>query len=84
MADKAQGSCKESVTTVSPPMHIVLFIVNIFLPGVGTIISSFIGKEGFNMMALVFGVLQLVLTSFLVGWIWSIVHGYWLYQKGSA
>ena len=82
-AAKAAGSCKAAVTTVNPPIHIILFIVNIFCPGWGTIISSFIGKEGFCMNALIFGLLQFFLSWTIVCWIWSIMHGYWIYQKAA-
>ncbi|MFA5945017.1 MAG: hypothetical protein WC876_11205 [Candidatus Thermoplasmatota archaeon] len=49
---------------------ILCLIVNvILLPGVGTIIAGYVGKRSL----LVKGILQLVLTIVLVGWIWAIV-----------
>ena len=32
-AAKAVGSCKKAVVKVQPPMHIVLFLLNIIFPG---------------------------------------------------
>ena len=85
MTDKGEmGSCQASVVKVQEPMHIVCFILNIFLPGVGTIISAFMGSDGLNTSALVFGLLQFFLAWTLVCWIWSIVHGWWIYEKSST
>jgi hypothetical protein len=72
------------VAKVDPPMHIVLFIINIIFSGVGTICSAFIDKNGFNAEALIFGILQVVLWFALIGWIWSIWHGYLIYKKAEA
>ena len=65
------------VVQVGSPCHVVLFITNIFLPGIGTIISAFLQKGGINCWALAVGLLQLICAAFLLGWIWSIIHG-WL------
>lgn len=47
-----------------------MLVVNILLPGVGTMIASCIGEGGGGTM--VIGILQLVTSVFLVGWIWAI------------
>ena len=51
------GSCSEAVEKVPQPMHIVCFILNIFIPGSGTIVSAFFGHGGVNGAALVFGLI---------------------------
>ena len=58
---------------------IVLLLLNIFFPGVGTIIMSFMG--GFKVNTLLCGILQLVLAFIIVGWIWSIYWGILCLQK---
>ena len=68
--------CNESVVSVRPPWGFVLFLVNIFLPGVGTIISAFLGTGRLNGLALLFGAIQFVFALTIVCWIWSIWHGY--------
>ncbi len=75
--------CDKAVVKVEPPTNLVLFIVNILLPGIGTIISAFMDKGGMNNTALIYGVLQLLTAWILIGWCWSIYHGYLIYLKGS-
>ena len=50
------------IPLVAPPMNLVCFILNL-IPGLGTIIATFLNKEGFKPMILVVGILQLFLTS---------------------
>jgi len=81
---KMSEMCNKAIAKVDPPLHIVLFIINIIFPGVGSICSSFMDKNGFNAEALIFGVLQFVLWFALIGWFWSIYHGFLIYQKSEA
>ena len=57
---------------------------NVIFPGLGTIVSSFLGDEpGVNKTQLVVGILQ-ILTAFflyLIGWMWSIYWAYILVKK---
>jgi hypothetical protein len=76
-------NCEKTVVRVSSPFHIVIFVLNIFFPGVGTIMSAFFDEEGINNSALVWGVLQLLTTFLIIGWCWSIYHGYLIYKKSS-
>ena len=80
----AQGACEASVVKVDEPMHIVCFILNIFIPGCGTVISAFMDHGGVNGTALVFGLLQFFLAWAVLPWIWSIVHGWWIYEKSGG
>ncbi|CAM9870895.1 unnamed protein product [Scytosiphon promiscuus] len=50
-----------------------MFIVNIFAPGIGTMIVGFLTC---NIENFIMGILQLVLAPFIVGWIWSILWGW--------
>ena len=77
--------CKDAVTKVKAPMDIVCLILNIFVPGIGSIISGVANEEGkTNTNAIVFGLLQFFLSWTLVCWIWSIMHGVWIYQKAQG
>ena len=71
--------CDDSVVSVGPPWGFVLFIVNCFLPGVGTMISAFMGTRKINGLALLFGVLQFIFALTIVAWVWSIWHGYMIW-----
>lgn len=77
VCDKLQ---EESVVAVPPPLHIVLFIVNILLPGVGTMVSACLSSR-FNPLALVVGLIQFITAPILIGWIWSIIWGWLIFKK---
>lgn len=61
---------------------IILLIINIFFPGWGTIIMSFIG--GFKVKTLIVGILQFLTAFIIIGWIWSIWWGILCLQKSSG
>ena len=72
------------------PWHLVCFVLNIFAPGIGTMLSAFSSlhdktyqstERRVNFGTLVDGILQQLLTVVLVGWVWSILFGYALYVK---
>ena len=67
------------------PQHwgLTLFILNVILPGIGTIASAFIDKEGFNCLALIIGIMQSLLTLLVIGWLWSIFHGWAMFTSSS-
>lgn len=73
--------CKLSVVKVSSPWHIILFILNCILPGWGTMISACMDKK-FNTIAFVFGLIQCLLFVTIIPWVWSIIHGYKIFEKG--
>ena len=71
--------CDKAVVKVEKSMALILFILNVFFPGIGTIISAFMDKEGVNNTALIYGVLQIISCVIVIGWCWSIYHGYLIY-----
>mmetsp|Transcript_14445 Transcript_14445/g.17258 ORF Transcript_14445/g.17258 Transcript_14445/m.17258 type:complete len:102 (+) Transcript_14445:19-324(+) len=60
---------------------LVLFVLNVLLPGTGTIMSSCMDSQRsqVNALALVFGVMQMTMSILVVGWLWSAFHGYAMY-----
>ena len=54
----------------------MLLSLNTLIPGSGTIVSSFLDREKFNVMALMLGILQMGLAVLVIGWLWSVFHGY--------
>ena len=55
---------------------IILFLLNVFLPGVGTICNALCcGAGPASCMEFLIGILQLLTAGFLLGWIWSIWWG---------
>ena len=67
------------IPATSTILAVILLLLNIFLPGVGTIVMSFM--EGFKVKTLIVGILQLVLAGLIIGWIWSIYWGILVLQK---
>ena len=76
----ASDFCDNSVVKVKPPFGLILFICNIFLPGVGTMISALMDTK-LNALALLFGFIQFVFALTIVPWVWSIWHGYMIWNK---
>ena len=86
--------CSGSVVqTLKSPMHIVCLILNIFLPGWGTMVSAFscvhapIKVDGevqkcCSCGTFSDGMIQFYLFPLLFGWIWSIIFGIAIYKKG--
>jgi hypothetical protein len=64
---------------------IILLIINIFLPGIGTIIAGIQcerrRRRNFNIIC---GILQLLLAIILIGWIWSIIWGILIYKRNTG
>ena len=56
------------------------------LPGTGTMIASLVGYDYFHKTHFIIGVIQLLTSVYLVGWIWSIYWGYLLVviSKGNS
>ncbi len=57
-------------------------LVNFIFSGVGTIASSFLGEEpGVNKTQLIVGLLQMMTSVYLIGWMLSIYWGYKIIMK---
>ena len=77
--------------TLKSPMHIVVLVMNIFLPGWGTMVSAFScvhtardpdDQSCCSCGTFTDGMIQFYLAPLLFGWIWSIVFGISIYRKG--
>lgn len=51
---------------------LVILVINIFMPGVGTIISAFL-SDNRETLTILIGVAQLVTSAVIFGWIWAII-----------
>ena len=94
-----KSSEKKKTKTISRGLAIACLVINIFIPGLGSLIGDRT-KEGIRQLVLLFGglVLGIMLTITIVGaiigvpilvlgptvaWIWGIVTGVKLIQKSS-
>ncbi len=72
---------EKSVQKCPGEWGLIFFIVNICLPGIGTIGSGFCASNGANCNAFIVGILQLcTVPLFLIGWFWSIWWGWRIYS----
>ncbi|GAB6021096.1 hypothetical protein CHUAL_003729 [Chamberlinius hualienensis] len=82
---RRHGQLRKAVPIMPLPLAIILCILNIFFPGIGTLLSAFTvfccGKtecetkrQGF-ILNVVAALLQLVTLIIIVGWLWSIAWG---------
>ncbi len=74
---------KGKLPTLNKVMAIVILVLNIFFPGVGTLICACIGPK-FETDNIIVGLLQLLLAGCIIGWIWSIWWGIIVLQKASG
>eukprot|EP01080_Neovahlkampfia_damariscottae_P007063 gene7063-11226_t len=74
------------IPKVKPPHHITCFVLNIFLPGIGTILSGILATDRKNdcWINILMGLCQLVTAPFLIGWIWAVVWSYFTYKRSSG
>ncbi|KAI9206608.1 uncharacterized protein BJ171DRAFT_496325 [Polychytrium aggregatum] len=66
------------VPLVPPSTAVLVAFVNIFAPGIGTLILGFSRN---NSDVVLTGILQLLATFLVFGWIWAIVWSWFLYTK---
>mgnify|MGYP000896814549 FL=1 len=53
--EEVTGFCDKAIVKVDSPWGLILFIVNIFVPGAGSVASAFMDSK-FNVMACIFGI----------------------------
>ena len=85
MAGVKEDYCIEGDSgEVSETVGLICFILNIISPGLGTIIAGLISAKGCNCKAVCIGFVQAILTAIIIGWIWSILHGYHIYLRSKG
>ncbi len=65
---------KNMIPTTSKVISIVILILNIIWPGLGTCIMACLARQ-FCFETLVIALLQFLLAICVIGWIWSIIWG---------
>ena len=64
--------CYEHIYPVPNPC--CLLLINIFLPGIGTMLQSYYFNMGWNCGTFFVGFLQLITAPIIIGWIWAVWH----------
>jgi len=78
--DKKIWDLITDVPYLASPFHIVAFVLNIVIPGSGTMLSSFFShpcSKAFFIM----GLMQLLLATVVIGWVWSIYWGWLIFAR---
>ena len=71
--DKALVRIILDVPKVNKYVAVAQLILNVFLPGVGTIITPCFGEGIVNKTQIVIGILQmLTMWTLFIGWIWAV------------
>ncbi len=65
----------ETIPSVSTCMAGLVLIINIFLPGLGTLLLACLGPSFTCTTQTCVGILQILTAPFIIGWIWSIYWG---------
>ena len=65
-------------------LGLICFILNIFIPGSGTILAGIADKQRIKCPALMVGILQMIFIIAIIGWIWSICHGYHIFLRSKG
>ena len=72
-----------NVPEVSCPWNLVLALLNVFFPGVGTFLCSLWGEPCSKTQAII-GVLQFCTTFWLVGWLWSVIWSFLILKNSCS
>jgi len=67
--------CGNSIPILDPGTAMVILILNIFFPGIGTMVCGCVGRNANPCGWFMIGFLQIILIFCLIGWIWSIITG---------
>jgi hypothetical protein len=74
---------EEALVTVQKPIGVLAMVFNFFVPGTGTLVACVVAgkiKEGI----VCFAMMWLMTFVFLVGWVWSVVHGVMIFLKSNS
>ncbi len=75
---------QQSIPTVRGEcMAIVLWWMNLWCPGFGTIGVSCLGEPDWIMDQIIVGILQNITWGCFIGWLWSLWWGALIYKKHS-
>ena len=73
---------QESIPKISGElMSVLLWWINVVMPGFGTMASSCLGSSDVIMDQVIVGILQWLTAGCIVGWLWSIWWGALIYKK---
>jgi len=70
---------------IEEPDNAYCFLLNIFLPGTGSMYAGYLSKNKTDKNVNIFiGIIQLLTAFFIIGWIFSIIWGFFIFRRGSG
>ena len=73
---------EDSIVKVEPTMGLICFLLNIFGPGYGTCLAGILtGGDDAVKNGVITMILMWLLCFIFIGWLWSIYHGWKIYEK---
>jgi len=72
--------CHDHIYPVIPSGAYWILFLNIIAPGEGTAIQAYYFSQGCNYGTYCVALCQALTAPLLIGWIWSIWHGYEVYK----
>ena len=80
--DKQVYQLITNVPKVNKIVAAISAVLNVILPGLGTILTACFDEENVSKTQISVGVIQFFTSFVLIGWIWSIYWGYLIVMKG--
>ena len=74
---------KEHVPILSRQIAFILFFLNLFIPGFGTILLTCFGGSDNWIEHLLVGLIQFFSFPLLIGWIWSFAWGIYILHRSA-
>ncbi len=75
--------CGNPIPVLEPTMGLIILILNILWPGLGTMIVGCVGRNVNCCSWFWIGMAQGVLAGCIIGWVWSILSGLQIYGVAS-
>mgnify|MGYP004361784605 FL=1 len=83
IGDFLQNTHMNALCKAKKPIAILALVANVFLPGVGTFIACVTCDKAMDGL-ICLAMMWLMCFVFLVGWVWSIVHGVQLVMRATS
>ena len=83
VVDFLQNTHTNALCKAKKPVAMVALVQNVFLPGVGTFIACVTCEKAMDGL-ICLAMMWLMCFVFLVGWVWSIVHGVQLLMRSMS
>jgi ABC-type multidrug transport system fused ATPase/permease subunit len=70
---------------IEEPQNLYCFLLNVFLPGFGTMYAAFLSKNPKDKNINYFiGLFQLLTALYVIGWVFSIIWGFFIFKRGTG